>query len=156
MMSVELKILVPYDEWMLLKKIAKSHESCKDIPTNEWKRLKDIEKEHKVCEGHNKNTKVNGLSTADGAGHCVNESGDTSRNVNTFLMLTSHIVAEQNIDSNSGSFEKNVIVDKAIEIPSTSTPIKTLTKSDIIQHVQEKYKFDASKIKVNSCRLNIK
>ena len=59
MMSVELKILVPYDEWILLKKISKIHESCKDIPTNEWKRLKNIEKEHKLCESHNKNSKVN-------------------------------------------------------------------------------------------------
>ena len=149
MMSVELKILVPYDEWILLKKISKIHESCKDIPTNEWKRLKNIEKEHKLCESHNKNSKVNSLSTADGAGHCVNESGDTSQtdtslNVNTFVMPTSHTIGEPNIDSKSESFEKNVIVDKATEIPSTSNPIKILAKSDIIQHVQEKYKVDAS------------
>ena len=45
-MSVELKILVPYEEWQLLKKIAKTHESCSDKSTEEWEKLRAIEKQH--------------------------------------------------------------------------------------------------------------
>ena len=38
-MSVELKILVPYEEWQLLKKIAKTHESCSGKSNEEWEKL---------------------------------------------------------------------------------------------------------------------
>ena len=64
-MSVELKILVPYEEWKLLKKIAKTHEGCKDRSTEEWDRLKTIEKEHEKCKEHYNNKKTHGLATAE-------------------------------------------------------------------------------------------
>ena len=145
-MSVELKILVPYEEWMLLKKIAKNHENCKDRPIEDWERLKSIEKEHEKCKNYHNNTKVNGLTT-EGAGSCVSpvdESGDKRLNAQTLVMPITHSSDEQNVDSNSGSFEKNVIVDKTIEIPSKSNPIKNLSNADIIQHIKEKYKVEAS------------
>ena len=143
-MSVELKILVPYAEWQLLKKTAENHESCKGRPSEEWERLKDIEKEHDKCKSRYDNAKGNGLSTTEGAGNCVDESGDHRLNVHTLVMPGTNNSDQQNIDNNFGSFEKNVIVDKATEIPSKSNPIKNLSKSDIIQHIQEKYKVDAS------------
>ena len=49
-MSVELKILVPYEEWKFLKKIEKTHEGCKDRSTEQWERLKTIEQEHQKCK----------------------------------------------------------------------------------------------------------
>ena len=51
---------------------------------------------------------------------------------------------QQNIDSDSGSFEKQVVVEKATEVPTVVDSIKSLSKSDIIQHIQDKYKVDAS------------
>ena len=63
------------------------------------------------------------------------------------MVIPSSISYEKkNIDSVSGSFEKQVIVDKAIEIPSTADSIKSLSKSDVIQHLQEKYKVEASSL----------
>ena len=145
-MSVELKILVPYDEWKLLKKIAKTHEGCKDRSTEEWDRLKTIEKEHEKCKEHYNNKKTHGLATAEGSGYCVNESGDHKGNEYSMVMPSSISHDQKNIDSDSGSFEKQVIVDKAIEIPSTTNSIKSLSKSDVIQHLQEKYKVEASSL----------
>ena len=143
-MSVELKILVPYDEWKLLKKIAKTHEGCKDRSIEQWERLKTIEKEHQNCKDHYNNKKSHGLATAEGSGHCVSEFGDHKVNQHAMVMPSTIIPEEKNIDNDSGSFEKQVIVEKAIEIPSSTDLKKSLSKSDVIQHLQEKYKVEAS------------
>ena len=48
------------------------------------------------------------------------------------MIMPSSISDDQkNIESDSGSFEKQFIVDK-VEIPSTANTIKSLSKSDFI------------------------
>ena len=86
------------------------------------------------------------MATAEGSGQCVSESGDHKGNEHSMVMPATIIPDQKNIDSDSGSFEKKVIVEKAIEIPSTVDSIKSLSKSDIMQHLQEKYKVEASSL----------
>ena len=143
-MSVELKILVPLEEWQLLKKTAKIHESCSDKSNEHWERLKGIEKEHQKCQTLSNSANINSLSTTEGAGTCVDESGDHRISDLTFVMPSTHENEQQNNDSNNDNFEKNVIVDKAIKVTSESNPTKTLSKSEILQHIDEKFKTDAS------------
>ena len=85
-MSVELKILVPYEEWQLLKKIAKTHESCSGKSTEEWEKLRAIEKKHQNCQTQLGDTKPNNLSTIEGAGTCTNETGDHRLSDLNFVM----------------------------------------------------------------------
>ena len=149
-MSVELKILVPLDEWQLLKKTSKTHESCSGKSNEEWERLKHIEQEHQKCLTQLNSTKTNNLSTVDGAGTTVDESGDHrdlrgEHGDRTFTMPPTIVQNEpKNIDGDANSFEKNVVVDKATEGSTDSNPIKALSKSEIIQHIQEKFQNDAS------------
>ena len=144
-MSVELKILVPYEEWKFLKKIEKTHEGCKDRSTEQWERLKTIEREHQKCKQHN-SIKSHDLATAQGTGHCVSAYGDHKSIGNSVVMPSTITSNQQNIDSDSGSFEKQVVVEKATEVPTVVDSIKSLSKSDIIQHIQDKYKVDASSL----------
>ena len=145
-MSVELKILVPYEEWQLLKKIAKTHESCSGKSTEEWEKLRAIEKQHQKCQtqlGDAKHNNLNNLSTIKGTGTCIDESGDYRLSDFNFVMPSANQNQQQNIDRDINSFEKNVIVDKAAKVLPESNPIQPLAKSDIIQHIQEKFKNDA-------------
>ena len=142
-MSVELKILVPYEEWQLLKKIARTHESCSGKSTEEWEKLRAIEKKHQNCQTQLGDTKPNNLSTIEGAGTCTNETGDHRLSDLNFVMPSTNQNRQQNIDSDISSFEKIVIVDKAAKVLPESNPIQPLEKSDIIQHIQEKFKNDA-------------
>ena len=135
-MSVELKILVPLDEWKLLKSKAKTHENCDD-KSKELERLREIEKEHQKCSA-----KVKSLSTTEGAG--VNETGDHKISDITFVMPSSNHNRQQNIDASADIIDKNIIVDKAIEVPSDSNPVKILSDSEILQHIKDKFKNHAS------------
>ena len=108
-MSVELKILVPLEEWKLLKSKAKTHENCDDT-SKELERLREIEKEHQKCSA-----KVKSLSTTEGAGAKVNETGDHKISDVTFVMPSSNHNRQQNIDASADIIDKNIIVDKAFE-----------------------------------------
>ena len=148
-MSVELKILVPLEEWTLLKKIAKSHENCSGKSNEEWEELKRIEREHQKCQSQLHMAKTNKLSTTEGAGAFIDGSGDhTSVHTGdlTFVMPSSHQNEEKNTDGNCNSFEKDVIVDQGAEVPSRSSTHKTLSKSEVLENIQEKFKTDASSL----------
>ena len=137
-MSVELKILVPLEEWKLLKSKAKTHENCDDT-SKELERLREIEKEHQKCSA-----KVKSLSTTEGAGAEVNETGDHKISDVTFVMPNSNHNRQQNIDASADIIDKNIIVDKAIEVPSDSNPVKILSDSEILQHIKDKFRNHAS------------
>ena len=114
-MSVELKILVPLDEWQLLKKTSKTHESCSGKSNEEWERLKRIEQEHQKCLTQLNSTKTNNLSTVDGAGTTVDESGDHrdlrgEHGDRKFTMPPTIVQNEpKNIDGDANSFEKMLL-----------------------------------------------
>ena len=85
------------------------------------------------------------MSTTEGAGNTIDGSGDHNRLHDLSFVMPGTIQKEQqNIDSDVNSFEKNIIVDKATKVSAEPSPIKTLSMSEIIQHIQEKFKNDAS------------
>lgn len=140
-MSVELKILVSYDEWELLKRQAEQHENCKIASNAELERLRKIEKEHENCFKKSNDKGENNLSTLSGGG--VGAAGDCADlKEHCTVMPKTVINTQKNIDDTS-NFEKNVIVDKSVQIPSNHEPSKILSDSDIIQHIKESFKSEA-------------
>ena len=109
-MLAELKILVPLEEWQLLKKTAKKHESCSEKSNEEWERLKRIEMEHQKCQGQLKSSKTNSLATVEGAGTFPDETGDHRISDVTFVMPSIKQTEENKTDSGRNDFEKNVIL----------------------------------------------
>ena len=117
-MSVQLKILVPLEEWQLLKKTAKIHESCSDKSNEHWERLKRIEKEHQKCQTVSNSANVNSLSTTEGAGTCVDESGDHRISDLTFVMPSTHQNEQQTI------LKKKILLIKPLKSHLNPTQLK--------------------------------
>ena len=145
-MSVELKILVSYDEYELLKATAEQHESCKNESNAELNRLKKIEQDHKNCPKQSSDTEKNNLSTAGGSGVCPDASGDYINKTKCFVMPKVDCDNQKNVDDSKEHCEKLVIVDKATEVSPNHSPFTSLSESDVIQHIKENFKPQAKEL----------
>ena len=146
-MAEELRVLVPYEEWENLQKIAKEHEKCTlqleravksdSLSTKVGEGLCTIESSFSPSTKPQENVS---LVAKVGEGAFISGSGDEASTGLSFVMPKSFHHDQDNIDQSASNFPKNVIVDKAIESPTIAKHGKSLSNTDVILQIDEEFK----------------